>query len=80
MNRTLLDLVRAKVTPQITEKNTSGLKHSLLLCMFAPVSLRALCRRTSPLMCHMRVFGSQCLYVMPKKDVQKLDALEVVRR
>ena len=28
----------------------------------------------TPDLSHMRVFGSQCWYVLPKKDVQKLDA------
>ena len=48
MNRTLLDLVRSMLHHKSLPKHF-GLKHSLLLCMYATVSPRALCRLISPL-------------------------------
>ena len=66
-----------------TRAQCKQLNHAAVTHHFATVTSRSLPSNTTsyhiwfgkaPDLSHMRVFASQCWYVLPKKDVKKLDA------
>ena len=83
MNRTLLDLVRSMLHDKSLPKKFWAEALATAVYVRNRVTSRSLPSNTTPYhiwfgkapdLSHMRVFGSQCWYVLPKKDVKKLDA------
>ena len=85
MNKTLLDLVRSMLHHKLLPKHfwAEALVTALYVYVRNRVTSRSLpsnvtpyhvCLGKAPDLSHMRVFGLQCCYVLPKKRVQKLDA------
>ena len=83
MNRTLLDLVRSMLHHKSLPKRLWAEALSTAVYVRNRVTSRSLPSDTTPFhlwfgkapyLSHMRVFGAQCWYVVPKKKVKKLDA------
>ena len=83
MNRTLLDLVRSMLHHKSLPKHFWAEALATAVYVRNRVTSRSLPSNITPYhlwfgkvpdLSHMRVFGSQCWYVLPKKHVQKLDA------
>ena len=83
MNRTLLDLVRSMLHEKSLPKKFWAEALATAVYVRNRVTSRSLPSNITPYhiwfgkapdLSHMRVFGSQCWYVLPKKDVKKLDA------
>lgn len=83
LNRTLMELVRSMLHAKGLSKRLWAEALSTATYVRNRVSSRALppkvtphhlWKRCPPIMTHMRVFGSQCWYTVPKQKLQKLDS------
>ena len=83
INKTLLDLVRSMLHHKSLPKHFWAEALATAVYVRNRVTSRSLPSNITPYhlwfgkapdLSHMRVFDAQCWYVVPKKDVQKLDA------